>query len=232
MTSKLNIYGDAPNPTEAGCGMDVSSQRTDALDQASCDFIRARAAKGERVTALDLGGGYGAHAIRMAEAGAERVIMVDKSDMARARFAEAVSGGKVKDGVLAFVQKDFGALTDDDVPQGFQVLYSQRAIHYLPYDDAKSFLTFLFNRMTPGGGVFLSANGWDTEYGKTYPDRDKPVQQRFALVAPDMREKHGIHHPVVTYKAEELKTLLEEAGFREAKAEASAFGNIKATAKR
>ena len=110
------------------------------------------------------------------------------------------------------------------------MLYSQRAIHYVPYRTAEKILRQMFNRMAKDGMVYISAAGYDTEYGKTYPDRSKPVEERFNFVTPDMQEKHGIFQKIVTYKEEEMAALLKGAGFTDIHVTHSAFGNIKAVA--
>lgn len=228
---KLNDYGDDFTPTKTGHGVDISSQRQDALDTAALEETERRVRDNSAATVVDLGGGFGAHAIRMAQAGAD-VLMIDVEDTAAGIFDAAVKSGQVEDGKLAFLNTDFAALNDDDLPDGIDVLYSQRAIHYVPYETAEKTLKLLFNKMAADGRVFMSAAGYDTEYGKTYPDRDKPVRERFSRVTKDMREKHGIHHKIVTYSEDELATLLAGAGFTDVKVTSSAFGNIKASARK
>lgn len=49
---------------------------------------------------------------------------------------------------------------------------------------------------------------------------------------PDMQQKHGIVHKIVTYKKEDMVSLLMEAGFSEINVTCSAFDNIKATARK
>lgn len=223
MAGPLNEYGDAFNPTEGGYGVDISSQRQDELDLASLEFISS--AEGP-VAAVELGGGFGAHSIRMAEAGAN-VVMIDIADMTTEKFKKTAVSGKLK-----FLCRDFSSLQPMELPDHIDLLYSQRAIHYVPYAEAKRVLAMMSNRMTSGGAVFISANGWDTEYGKTFPDRDKPVEERFNFVTPEMQEKHGITHKIVTYKKEELAQLLRDAGFTDVQVTRSAFGNIKAMARK
>lgn len=221
--STLNTYGDAFRPTDDGRGVDISSQRRDELDQASLDFIKSASTP---LRAVDLGGGFGAHAVAMAEAGAE-VVMVDVADMTTESFKKLAISGRLK-----FLQRDFKALAPAELPEDFHLLYSQRAIHYVPYGEAVRVLAMLCNRMARGGAAFLSAAGWDTEYGKTYPARLLPVNERFDFVAPDMQAKHGITHRIVTYKPDEFSELLKQAGFVDVNVTTSAFGNIKATARK
>ena len=230
MTSKsFNQYGDHFKPTDDGYGVDIASQRQDELDAASLDYIRATAEAGRRVTALDLGGGCGSHSVRMAEAGAV-VTMVDVEDMASSAFASAILEKSVAPDALRFIQRNFYCLADHEVPKDIDVLYSQRAIHYVPYHTAENLLRRISNRMARGGMVYISAAGFDTEYGLNYPDRDKPVEARFNFVTPDMQEKHAIFHKITTYTEDDMASLLRAVGFNVIQNTRSAFGNIKAIA--
>lgn len=227
MTEPLNQYGDAFKPTDDGRGVDIASQRQDELDLAAVAAVQAR----KTPAVVDLGGGFGTQSLRFAAAGAS-VTMIDLADMASENFARAVAAGQAAEGQLRFVKKDFSAITAADIPDSIDILYSQRAIHYVPYAEAKRILTQMFNAMSKGGEVFISAAGWDTEYGKTYPDRDKPVEERFSMVAPDMQEKHGITHRIVTYAEQDMEKLLKESGFADIRVTRSGFGNIKAQARK
>ena len=62
------------------------------------------------------------------------------------------------------------------------------------------------------------------------PGRDKKVEDRYNFVTPDMQEKHGITHKIVTYTEQELEKLLKSVGYTDVNVTRSAFGNIKATA--
>jgi len=230
VTSKpFNQYGDRFNPTDHGHGVDIASQRQDELDAASLDHIRAAAEIGRRVKALDLGGGYGTHSVRMAEAGAV-VTMVDVEDMASSAFARAIIEKSMPPNALRFIQRNFDHLEDHEIPKDIDVLYSQRAIHYVPYLTAETLLRRISNRMARGGMVYISAAGFDTEYGQTYPDRYKPVEARFNFVTPEMQEKHAIFHKITTYTENDMASLLRAAGFNIIQITHSAFGNIKAIA--
>lgn len=228
MAKSINQYGDQFKPT-GGHGVDVASQRQDELDAASLDYIRERSSVDRRITALDLGGGYGAHSVRMAEAGAI-VTMVDVDDMASNAFATTTLEKSLPPNALRLIKKDFCCLADHEIPDDLDVLYSQRAIHYVPYQAAESLLRRIFIRMDSGGRVYISAAGYDTEYGQTYPDRDKPVEARFNFVTPDMRDKHGIFHKITIYKEVDMVLLMRSAGFTVSQVTCSAFGNIKAIA--
>lgn len=231
MSRTINEHGDQFRPTDGGHGVDIASQRADELDNESLAYIRARTEAGHKVTAIDLGGGFGAHAIRMAQAGAA-VVMIDIADMATERLSRASADEGIPPDRLTFLRKDFAELSEDEIPADFDLLYSQRAIHYVSYRTALPLMRKFFQSMVRGGAIFLSAAGYDTEYGKTYPDRSKPIEDRFNHLEPDMQAKHGIEQKIVTYKKEEMLALLQSAGFEGIRVWTSRFGNIKAVARK
>lgn len=227
----INSSGDVFRPTETARGVDISSQRTDWIDTECLNFIRGCSSDLEdRPKALDLGAGFATHSINMATAGAD-VTLIDL-DCAQAikSINAAESGGAIPRGSIVPIAKDFRSVADQDIAGNIHVLYSQRALHYLPYEDALALLRKIVEKMSFDGKAFLSVAGFDTEYGKSHPHREEPVQKRFSLVTEDMRIKHGIHHPIVTYTADEFKELLACAGLDVERIEASDFGNIKAIA--
>lgn len=228
-TGKLNQYGDNFVPTSGGHGVDISSQRQDELDSESLKAIQERTQKGIPTAAMDLGGGFGTHAVKMFQAGAS-VTMVDINDMAKDVFAKAAAQNPARADELTFLQKDFKDITPGDLPERIDILYSQRAIHYLRYREAQDILSMMREHMPKNGIAFISAAGYDTEYGLTTPGRERPVEERYGMVGPEMREKHGIHHDITLYKKEELVELLRSAGFSVIRIAASSFGNIKAIA--
>lgn len=227
----LNLYGDEFKPTNKGYGVDISSQRQDELDLKCLAFIREATASKRKISAVELGGGFGKYSLQMVMQGAS-VIMVDIGEMAKDTFNKAFETGIVKSENLTFIQKDFRDLNESDIPENIDLIFSQRSINYIPYVEAKKILQWLYSRLADYGSIFISAAGWDTEYGKTYPDRNKPIEERFNFIMPDMQQKHGIMHKIVTYKKEDMTKLLKEVGFSEINVTCSAFGNIKATARK
>jgi len=226
MISRItNLYGDDLSHAK-GRGVDIASQRSDELDLASLSYISHQCSLGYQVKALDLGGGLGTHSISMASAGAF-VTMVDIDDVARQHFSEARLSKGVGSDKLYFQHKDFKELKEDDIPSDLTLLYSNRAIHYLPYLEARKLLQMIRTRMTKEGVLFISAAGWNTEYGLDYPDRLKPVEERFAYLSDEMKRKHGIDHKIVTYKKDEFARLISESGFCVVRIWLSPFGNIK-----
>ncbi len=163
----------------------------------------------------------------MASLGAH-VLMIDLVNVAKDNFNAAVAAGAK--GTLSFLQKDFGKLKETDVPDGLDILYSQRALHYLRYKDAAKCLKMIFGKMATGGAAFISVAGMGCEFGTSYPDRAKPVQRRFNKLAPDMQAKYNTQHKLVLYTEAETRVLLEDAGFSGITFIPSNFGNIRACA--
>lgn len=228
MTGTFNGYGDDFTPNQKGGGVDVSSQRQDDLDRASLTFIQDQIEKGRPVHALDLGGGFGVHALHMAQAGATVTLVDIETTQAKQNITQAIADRIIPGGRINIIETDFREIGPHVA--SFNLLYSQRAIHYIPYKDAQDVLHSLFNKMSNGGSVFISGNGYYTEYGETYPHRDLPVEKRFSKLTDEMQKKHGIYLPVVTYKEDEMAKLLQSAGFVVEKVYSSRFGNIKAIA--
>jgi hypothetical protein len=208
-------------------GVDVSTGRIGQLDQLGLRYIKRHAGKGERVKVVDLGGGSGGHSLRMARAGAA-VWMVDLADTARAAF-DAAEGEEL---VAYFIHKDFANLKAADVPEGVNMLYSQRALHYLRYDEAQALLRKISGRMARKARVYVSVAGVDSLFAQDYPHADKPIEERFSPLAPAMREKYHLHLPIAVYDGAGLRQLLESSGFRGVKTRLSEAGgwNLEAIA--
>lgn len=209
----LNIYGDGKVLTKGGRGVDVASQRVDDLDRAALDFIRARTAP----SVLEIGCGFGGQSLRMAENGAV-VTALDMHDY---------SGSIPAHDRISFVQGDLSSF-DPSPAVRYDAIFSQRTIHYLPFDQAADALKRLVEKhLAPGGAVFLSASGLGSELGGLYPHADHPVGERFAKLSPQMAEKHAIHAPVCLYTCDDLAILLLMCELHP-KVWISPFGNIKA----
>jgi len=228
MTRTVNEKGDLYQPTKTMHGIDISSQRTDWLDQCCLDAVSEKAAPGQDVITLDLGAGEGAQSIRMARTGA-KVTAVDLETAALSQNVSA-SGPQMKQRIRV-IEKRFEHLQSGDLPEDMDFIYAQRSIHYLPYDGALTLLKMARNKMARGGQIFISAGGFDTEYGLAHPGRDKPIQDRFDFISPEMQKKHGICHKITVYTAGEMAELLSESGFSVQEVRLSEFGNVKAIGK-
>lgn len=114
-------------------------------------------------------------------------------------------------GHVAFVQGDLRKLKEIDLPD-IQIAFSERFLHYLKFSEAKTLLKLVGDKMPLGARFFIHASGLESELGNNYPDRDKPVEHRYAFLAAANREKHNIHAPVCLYGEEDLINLMGTAG--------------------
>ncbi|OZA25670.1 MAG: hypothetical protein B7X91_11435 [Hydrogenophilales bacterium 17-64-11] len=209
----LNIYGDGKVLTKGGLGVDVASQREDDLDRTAIEFIRAR----NSPSVLEIGCGLGGQSLRMAEAGAV-VTALDMHD-----YSESMPSHDR----ITFVQGDLSSFEPAPAVR-YDAIFSQRTIHYLPFDKAVAALKRLVeNHLSPGGTLFLSASGLQSELGRLYPHDTLRVGSRFTSLSPDMAEKHGIHAPVCLYTCKDMAELISACGLTPG-VWASPFGNIKA----
>ena len=213
----------------AGAGIDVASQRADDLDERCLAFLDARFAHDptRRPSALDLACGRGGQTLRMVACGA-LVTAVDQHDHG-VDIQRALAGRPIPR-PPSFVQADFRALPTILPNAPYDAIICQRAIHYMRYGEAVTAVRAWTHHLKPGGRVFLSASGLDSELGRRYPHRDRPVAERFACLAPDMAQRHAIQQPVCLYEAMDLVDLLHAAGLGVADVFLSPFGNVKAMA--
>jgi len=220
----LNVYGDVVVPTTGRHGADIASQRADDLDLGCLDYVRKQIDVKKKLQVLDIGGGLGAQSFRVADLGAE-VLMIDLSDREKNIEAYNVRAGRK---AIRFLRQDVREI--DTWPQDIGCVYSQRMLNYLPYPDALELLTTLSRCVLPGAFFFFSSGGIDTEYGRDYPDRDKPMEERFTFLTPAMAAKHTITSKVCLYREAELCALAGRAGLTVDHAWTSPFGNPKVVA--
>jgi SAM-dependent methyltransferase len=218
----LNEYGDADFSPTAAFGVDVSSQRLDAIDLRALAYVVAR--HETQPAGLDLGCGLGTPSIAFALAGAT-MLLVDSYDF-HSRFQTIAELLPVPR--LHFLQRDLTELTADDVPDRLAFAYSQRTLHYLRFDDAALVLRLLKNHLEPNAPIFLSLSGLESELGTNYPAREVAIRKRFSRIAPQLATKHHINRPVCLYTADDIRTLARESGLTVGDVWTSEFGNVKA----
>ncbi|MFZ2003658.1 MAG: class I SAM-dependent methyltransferase, partial [Stellaceae bacterium] len=162
-TEAMNLYGDRLVPTTGLHGSNVSSQRIDELDTACLEFIERRVAEGQTSNVLDIGGGNGAQARRMAQFGAN-VTFVDLTDQ-----NDAIDGFNAALGRTAihFHQIDVRRVRLSTISPPLDVIYSQRMMGCIRYGELRRLLKSLCRHTNPGARCFISASGLDTEYGAT-----------------------------------------------------------------
>lgn len=226
MENTLNLYGDKPEFLASGHGADIASQRADDLDIMAIERVRSLTS----TFAIDIACGAGGQAIRLAQEGATVVAtdIVDLTDAIRAALAgvKADMPGKV-----TFTKLDMRYLDQLHVEMPADVIICQRAIHYLPFSEAISVIAEMKRLLAPDGRLYLSASGIHSELGDGYTGRAAPLEDRYAELAPAVRDKHGIHGPVCLYSEENLAQLLIKGGLAPETVFSSKFGNIKAVAR-
>ncbi len=193
-----------------GRGVDVSSVRLDDLDKACLEKVKSLT----KPTLLDIGCGVGGFSVAAAAAGAS-VTAVDQFD-----FTELLSTQKQ----IMFVQSEIHDLPSLLIGRQFDVVYSQRTWHYLPYQEALEALQYI---RSITNSLYISVTGLQSEAGVRYAHAHRPVQERFSSLDPDIAEKLQMFEPVCLYSKEEFEELLKTAGFQIEKSWESAFGNIK-----
>ncbi len=224
----LHIYGDMLLPSCDGQGWDVSTQRMDELDKTTLAFVQEAIKDKPDFHVIDLGGGSGRHSLRMAQMGA-RATMVDVNDVSKS-FDDAVTANIVPEGALQMVAKNFADLNVSQDLQPYDMIYSQRALNYLPYLVFERVMRDLVSNLPKGGKVFMSLAGWETEYGQSFPLRDAPLEERYGKLTEEMQKKHAIYNPLTPYKAEEVGALFEGLGLEIESLTTSTFGNVKVIA--
>ncbi len=218
----LSIMGDQLEPTTGSHGADIASQRIDDLDRECLRFALERAAGGG--TAVNLGCGYGAQGFRLGCLGVG-VWMFDLLDLSAP--VELFNGVLRLPRPVHYRQKDVVTLEEADLPGRFDILYSQRFLHYLPFDVACRVLALVAGKMPPEGRAFLSASGIGSELGVGYPHAARPVEARYAALERGQADKHHIREPVCLYSEADLVALCARAGLRPVSTHRSTFGNVR-----
>lgn len=210
----------------SGFGVDVASQRQDALDSRALETIHKHLMLGaDPVTVLDLGCGLGGFARRAVRAGAS-VVAVDKHPQTsdHIRMIEGATGR------YQFVAADMRSLSEPVTQARYHVIMCQRTLSYLPYREALSVLRVLQTLLRPQGRLYTSFSGLFSELAYGYADAQSPIQERFSRLSPDMRAKHGITEPLCLYTADEAIDVLHQAEFGIQDVGVSPFWNVKVEA--
>ncbi len=221
---KLNLYGDVFTKTSGTHGSDIASQRMDELDRMSLK----QACQELEVNVLDIGCGLGAQSVRFALLGA-KVTAVDIVD-SRHTISDHLALLGMKTDAVDFRKTDICSFMDR-CDKTYNVIYSQRFIHYLSYKEAFRLAEKLYQHTEKGGQVFISASGMSSELSNGY-DAGKTIEERFSKLEPQMAQKHGILEPVCLYYKEELQELFAKVGYTPVSIWTSSFGNVKAVFKK
>lgn len=223
-----NIYGDSLDKPLGNCGSDISSQRLDTLDyEAILYALQLKAGSHhdksftlpKTLTALDLGCGLGVQSIRLASLG-WHVTAIDRNPIEMTH----ITNDLLKWLPMSYIKKDAQTIAKKDLNE-FSMVYSQRFLHYLKYDEAKKLLTLIVKMSHPHARFFLSVSGIDSELGTNY--HRSQITKRFCNISTQLQVKHGITNPVCLYSMDEFLRLTKECGLNSLTTFPSAFGNIK-----
>jgi Methyltransferase domain len=232
----LNQHGDFGRliPGELGLGTDINLDRQDDLDMEASKFVTQRVQRfGTReVVGVDFGCGLGAQSVRFALSGANvyAIDLADTADVIQQLYGSEISAGNSRGepGQIFFVQTDIRDFDFASIQTGADFFYSQRALHYLRFQDAKKLLMQLRAISKVNTRLFIGVSGLDSPLGRNYAGRSQPIRDRFAPLSLDEEvRKHQILQPVSLYTESDLALLLLEAGFCEVRLWRSEFGNIK-----
>lgn len=217
----LNTYGDEYVPTSGTHGADIASQRCDELDMEAISFAKQI----PNAFILDVGCGYGAQSVRFAAQGA-KVVAIDIVNTVE-HIHQSLRELSLSFDFVDFENSDIESYLERCSTR-FDIIYSQRFIHYLHPLRAKSVVKKFFEILNSGGAVFVSASGIGSELSNNYSSVKKDISERFGFLSEQMQEKHGIKEPVCLYSPDELRDLFLEAGFQLKHIWESNFGNVKA----
>ena len=212
----MTIDENREEASNTGRGMNISSLRKDDLDVLSI----ADATNHPDSSALDFCSGDGAMALEFSRL----IKKVTAWDVLRPSLVEKDPLGYEK---VSIIQKD---IRDKSVlPEGrpFDIVVWQRAIHYLTWSEAIDVLLRLKEWLSPGGRLYVSASGFDSELGADYPGKNARVEERFDFLSPEMQEKHDIRKRVCLYRISELVSVLKKCGYTVDDSWYSPFGNVK-----
>jgi len=227
MENIINKYGDKLLHTTGTHGADISSQRLDELDISSLIYALSLTEKNK--TAIDIGCGKGIHSIRLALLGIN-VHLYDIMDISKQiNDIKEVLSLNATSLIFNHLGIEYAKFESDIL---FDIVYSQRFIHYLTYQEAMILMKKLYQHTRIDGQIFISASGMSSELSQNYSNYKEPINSRFGLLSSEMAIKHEIKEPVCLYHLHELEELLTSTGFKKVQIKLSSFGNVKAIFKK
>ena len=205
-------------------GVDIAIRRMDDLDRKVIEEVKSRIKVPHEVlndccdaqlSVLDIGCGEGGLSVKLAQAGAT-VTGVDVGEC----------GSEFAKQRLEYVQGDMRELPMLLNERKFDICVIQRALHYVAYSDAVILLRDLRNRISHR--LYISVTGLESDIGRNYLDKTKPIEERFCKLSDTDAEIFSINQKVCLYTPEEFIDLLKESDWKIEEYWVSAFGNVKA----
>lgn len=225
--NNINNNNDKLINTTSKHGSDISSQRIDELDHLALQHAVDISHK-QNASAVDLGAGLGSQGIRFANLNIN-TLLIDNLDISKTINKLNKLTPHITD-ELTFLNKDITKLDNTDLPKNIDIIFSQRFIHYLTYNEAKKLLSLLRQHIDYDGKLYLSTSGLNSELSQNYADVNTNVKNRYSELSQKMAEKHNIKVPVCLYSKIEFKNLIKDCDFMIEKIYKSDFGNIKVIA--
>lgn len=211
--------------TDYGCGYAGRASEPDHLvrDALSwCDKLK----KGGRIPEiLEVGCGDGSTALAFAQQGA-LVTAIDRENNLRDNAKAIAEAASDK---ITFLFKPAQHLKSSDMPDDIHIFFSNRTLHWMPYNQTKALLEQASRKMRPASKLFISVMNFKAHVAEGYPyTAHTPIARRFAPSSSDSRFKH----PLTLYTASEITGLLETTGFDIDKLEKTDWGLYRVRATR
>lgn len=134
--------------------------------------------------------------------------------------------------LIRFTPLDLAALPDGLPGEPFDIAFVSRDLSTMSYELARKVVRQLLLKLRIGGKLYLSLLGLHSELGDGYADREQPVGERHAALAPAIAAKYGIAGPVCLYSERDLFMLLLDAGASVLRTLTTTYGNVKGVAVR
>jgi 2-polyprenyl-3-methyl-5-hydroxy-6-metoxy-1,4-benzoquinol methylase len=220
------VLKDIVFKTDADTGVPIlTSQPLDDIDTLCLEYLIEQKQQGKTLHCLDIGGGAGKHAIRVAQTG-HTATLIDRDDPSH-YIKQVADADIIKADQITLVQKQFNAIDVAKDLAAYDLIYSQRALNYMPYDEFMAFMRNLTTHLPIGGRFYISVSGYDNEFGRSFPLRDKSLPERYGYVTDAMKIKHNIQDKTLVIKCEELTDIMKGLGYKILYTNVTTFGNVK-----
>lgn len=208
------------NPFEAG---------TDDLERFALEECVKRTRFDSRVSVLVTPGGRCELAIKLAKLGAH-VTVADLPGNQQEVEGRVLAAGHRDD--IDFLPLNLSELAKSTPGQAYDLIFIRRGLCLYPYAEACEIVHDLMRHLKIGGKLYLSILGLHSELGEGYPPAEKPIEERFARLAPAVAKNYGIDAPVCLYTERNLFLLMLEAGASVLRTMTSTYGIVKGIAVR
>ena len=219
------------NRTDPEVWPDLLLPPTDQIDQIALLDASKRVRLGDPVNVLDLDCGDGVLALRFAHTGAN-VLAIDMNHDGQALTSMAQRLNLQAN--FKFIQMSSPPFGDSLPLPGapFDIVSCHYALPFLPYQSALVLVRRLLEMTKIGGRLYFSAFGLHSDLGEGYPDAERLVRDRFAMLQSEMAAKYEIYRSVCLYSERDLFMLLFNAGASVLRTFTTTHGNVKAVAGR